>query len=208
MKEIKMKTPFSIKLIYWIVNGVFWILILGTIILAGDQVLYWFGVNENPHFTFSMPLRRDLLPISEVNVNGVLTQFKVVKIIGGFNVWDLDTTFAIVNTVTFYLNALLFIYALRVILKMLKNVKINIVFTLENVFLLKRSAYVFFTLWVIKDVFMLNYVKFLYTNFAPHKNLFFESWFSNYLLLGSLTLAVAYIFEHGVKLQNYKNLTI
>ncbi len=207
-KSKTLKSPFSIKLIYWIVNSLFWIMIVGAVVQLGDQLLYYFNITKSAHFTFSMPLNRNLLPITEVVINGTSTPFKVVRIIGGFNVWDLGFTFAIVRTITFYLNAFLFIYAVSSVKNMIINVKENNVFTLKNVVLLKRAAFVFFVMWLIKDVFMLNYVKLLYTNYAPYKNLFIETWLSNYLLLSSIILAIAHIFERGVKLQEYKNLTI
>lgn len=203
-----MKIPFSIKIIYWIVNGLFWLLIFGLIAQIGDQLFYFFDIIEKPHFTFSMPLKRNLLSITEVNINGVSTPFEVVRIIGGFNVWDLNLTFAIIRTTTFYLNAFLFIYALKYIKKLLKNVKKNQVFTLENVSYLKLVAYIFFSIWMIKDVFMKSYVEISYTYFNPLNNLFMDYLLSIYLLIASISLSIAYIFERGVKLQNYKNLTI
>jgi len=202
------KTPFSIKLIYWIVNAMFWVLILGIIAQIGDQLLYFFNFTENPHYTFSMPLKRDLLPISEVEVNGTNTPVKVVSILGGFNVWNLDFTFAVIRTTTFYLNAFLFIYALNFIKNMLKNVKKNSVFTFENVLLLKRAAYIFFIIWIIKDVLMQSYVQINYTYFNPFNNLFMDYLLSAYLLIASIVLAIAYIFEAGLTLQHEQNLTI
>lgn len=208
MKELKMKTPFSIKLIYWIVNGLFWILILGFVTIFVDNLLVIFNVNENPHFLFRMPLIKDILTISEVEINGEVIAVRIDKIMGGFNVWHLGTRFAIINlTVLFVIGALL-IYLLALVKKMLISVKDNEVFTNKNVICLKKSSYSIFIIWILRDVFMYSYVKIQFGYFNPFNNLFMDYLLSNYLLTGAILLAVAHIFERGVKLQNYKDLTI
>lgn len=208
MKEIKMKTPFSIKLIYWIVNGLFWILILGFVTIFVDNLLVIFNVNENPHFLFRMPLIKDILTISEVEINGEVIPVRIDKIMGGFNVWHLGTRFAIINlTVLFVIGALL-IYLLALVKKMLISVKDNEVFTNKNVICLKKSSYSIFIIWILRDVFMYSYVKIQFGYFNLFNNLFMDYLLSNYLLTGAILLAVAHIFERGVKLQNYKDLTI
>jgi len=208
MKEHTMKNPLSIKLIYWMVNGSFWFLLIGLLALIGDQLLYLLNITEDTHFTFSMPLRRDLLPISEVEIAGVLRPVKIKSITGGFNSWDFGIQFVLIKNIALLTNAILILYSLRVIIKMLNNVKLNTVFVFENVKYLKTASYLFFSVWIIKDIFLQSYVQISFTYFNPINNLFMDYLLSTHLLIASILLAIAYIFEHGVKLRNYKDLTI
>jgi DUF2975 family protein len=208
MKELKMKTPLSIKLIYWIVNFAFWIVIIGIVAIIVEHIFFFFNPDSYHFSKFELPLNLDLLSISEVNMNGKITSVKISKIYGIFNIWDLNTQAAIVFYISVFLNGTLFIYALQVIKKILINVKSNSVFTFVNVGYLKNASFIFFFIWIVRDIILHSYMQVKYGYFNPFNNFFMDYLLSTYLLIATILLAIAYIFEHGVKLQNYKDLTI
>ncbi len=208
MTEIKMKTPLSIKLIYWIVNFAFWIAIIGIAAIIVEHILLFINPDSYHFSKFTIPLKLDLLPISEVSINGKITSVKISKIQGIFNIWDLGTPPAIVFYINLFLNGTLFIYALHTVKKILINVKGNSVFTFVNVNYLKKASFAFFIIWIVSDIILQSYMEIRFAFFNPFNNLFMDYLLSTHLLIAAILLAIAYIFEHGVKLQNYKDLTI
>jgi len=203
-----MKTPFSIKLIYWIVNSLFWIFIIGMTVIIVESIL----MHIKPHsYLFSkigIELPLDLLTQSAIELNGASLPVKITKISGTINVWDLGLTSKIIYYVSTFFVGGIMIYALSLLKKMIANVKINKVFTLSNVNYLKRASYLFFIVWFIIEV-VLRYIKqLIYTPSLSSFHVSTDYLFSMYLIIAAIILAVAYIFEQGVKLQEYKNLTI
>ncbi|MCF6361536.1 MAG: hypothetical protein L3J29_12345 [Cyclobacteriaceae bacterium] len=134
-----MKTPFSIKLIYWIVNFILFVSVIGVAAVFVEFVLSFYNSYSYHFFKFEIPLKLDLLPVTEVMINGELTPVKISKIHGNFNVWDLGIKTAIILYLSVFLKGGVFSYALHAIKKILINVKANSVFTFSNVNYFKKG---------------------------------------------------------------------
>ncbi len=203
-----MKTPFSIKLIYWIVNSLFWIFIFAIIVIIIESILMYINPSSYPFSKLGVRLPLDLLTQSTIELNGESVPVKITKISGTINVWDLGLMAKIIYYGSIFILGPIVIYALSLIKKMIFNVKTNKVFTLSNVIYLKRASYLFFIIWFVIDIALKFLKRFLYAPGESSFHISTDDCFSMYLIIAAIILAVAHIFERGVKLQEYKNLAI
>ncbi len=203
-----MKTPFSIKLIYWIVNSLFWIFILGLVAIGVENILMYVSPDAYSFSRLGITLPLDLLAQTTIELNGTNTPVKIYGITGTVNVWELGLITKIIYYGSVFIVGSILIYALAMIKKIIANVMLDNVFTLANVIYLKRASYMFFLSWFLIDVVLRLSKQLLYSPAQSSMRLSTDYMYSNYLIIASIILGIAYIFERGVKLQNYKDLTI
>jgi DUF2975 family protein len=203
----KMKTPISINIIYWLVTATFWLLIFAFGWVVIETLSAWGLVNFDS-LSISLPADKNLLSLSSILVNGKETPVSISEVMVKILYANLEKRFLVIHNSILLLATGLLIYAFYNIKRFLHKVKQNIVFNLVNVRFLKYTAYGFFGVGVLADLVLSTYVKW-YFNSSSHFTVdFIGLLLNNFFVAGIAVLALAYIFEQGVRLQNEQNLTI
>lgn len=209
MKTIK--SPLSIRIIYWLTNFSFGILsIVFLAVIVFNVLLYtnFFGNDLQLHT--QLPVKVDFLEVGNLQLNDENVKVELVEAtskIHFFNTPSIISTkvgFALIMVVT------IAIYLTWVFRKFIKNVKNGLTFTNENIGLLKKLAYGIATLWLFTIIYnrvfyysIVNRLEFEYvsiSNDLPN--------YSGILLLALFIWVLAHIFMSGIKLQEEQDLTI
>ncbi len=208
MKELKMKTPLSIRLIYWMINIGFWLNIAGLIFViinifySTEELFNLIGMR------FIYSIDKNMVDISSIIIHGKETPVMINEVSVAVSTQDLSRNFVILNNVAALVSVVISLALFQKLKELLINIKNNIVFGLQNVQLLKSSAYLLFSIWLFSDMLFPKYIEWYIGAKKQYQIIFTDLFFSNYFILAIALLAIAYIFERGVKLQDYKDLTI
>jgi len=208
------KAPRSIYVIYGIVNLFFW---LGVIIIFGlmvDTVLFYTGVRNDVGLSGrTLPVNIKILETGQLYHENKNYTLKLKTITENIEVVN-PPRFIIKKSVL--VNLLIFLislYLIWVFRKFVKNVKNGETFSIKNISLLKRIAYVLVGSWFVNTI----YAQFLYFYITDHVK-FTQIHILNSGFLYNLNIdllwqaliiwVLAHIFITGLKLKQEKDLTI
>ncbi len=205
------KTPLSIRIIYWLTTIVMGLLVL--VLLAGivfNILLYtdFFGNDMQLHT--HLPVKVDILEIGNLSLNNQDIKVELVEAttrIHFFNTPNFITKKVGIAMLCVSLFACYLTWTFRLFIK---NVKNGEIFTLINIALLKRISYTLIGFWL----FTLIYTRIAYYYIA--KGLEFDNVlitddipnYSGILFIALFIWVLAHIFGTGLKLQQEKDLTI
>ncbi|MEA3446568.1 MAG: DUF2975 domain-containing protein [Bacteroidota bacterium] len=205
------KTPFSINIIYWTAQIVFWLFVLiCTATVLFNVLLYtdFFGNDLQLHVHF--PSKVNFLETGILEINN--TEVKVELVNGTSQIHFFNTPLFIARY--FGLAMLVAVgtmfYMMFVFRKFITNVKHNKIFEIANIRLLQNLAYAIFALWI----FTIIYMRIMFYSIAS--NVEFEhieilEEFPNFAGIPMLALFIwvlSHVFITGVKLQEEQNLTV
>lgn len=207
----KHKNPLSIKVIYWVTNIIF-----GLIILLGGGVLIFNIMVYTSFFGDSLQLHAQFPVLINVLEEGSLvinnTEVKVEMVEATSKIHFKNTPLFIARRFgTVMLIATLFIfYLFFVFRKIIVNVYRNHIFEYDNVELLRYLAYGLLAFWL----FAIIYSRLAYAYLG--RSLQFEHIevvedyknFAGLLLLALFMWVLSHIFKQGVALQEEKDLTV
>ncbi len=208
------KAPRSIYVIYRIVNLFFW---LGVIIIFGlmvDTVLFYTGVSNDVGLSGrTLPVNIKISETGQLhheNKNYTLKLKTTTENIEVVNPPRFITKKSVLVNLLIFLISLYLIWVFR---KFVKNVKNGETFSIKNISLLKRIAYVLVGSWFVNTI----YAQFLYFYITDHVKFtqihILSSGFLYNLNIDLLWQALiiwvlAHIFITGLKLKQEKDLTI
>lgn len=202
-----MKTPLSISVIYWVVSAVYWVIIIVFILLMIQYMYVWDLIDYALMSNIKLPVDPKLIDLQSMVLNESVTPVKVNSVIAEVDYAHLDKYFlGIYNGGTLILVGILFFWWTN-IRQFMSNVRRNVIFSAANVKYIKTAAYGMFVVWFI-SLLLHIYHSWYFDLLNPITIDFIDLFFDNYFVAGMAILALAYVFETGVKLQEEKNLTI
>jgi hypothetical protein len=204
------KKHLSIKIIYWITNVLFWILVVVAIlglVLAGA---FMFKLFDETQLHVGVPVAINVLEKGTLELNNSVSSIEFVEMYG--KIHFIDTSPEIGQVYSFFiLVALAFVfYIFYTFRKFITNVYHGVYFDLFNISLLKRISYALVGFWA----FSVFYAYFQYYYLV--KNLEFSTIeisgdveTNSYVLLSALFIWVlSHIFMKGCELQEENSYTI
>lgn len=206
-------TPTSINLLYWLSNFSLVMLSIVFFVVIVISILVFTGTgNFDTGFSFSVPFPGKVDYISSGNLISNNQDIKVELVDASAKLKILNPT-AIINkfAVFIMLGVLLFSGLLIVIFrKFIKNVKAGLVFTVENINLLKYLSYGLIVVWAFQSIFIPVFYLYISDKFKFEDTTFTIELFqySSTLVIALVIWVLAHIFLKGVRLQQEKDLTI
>lgn len=207
----KIKSPLSIRIIFWITNiSLGFLLLVFVLVLIGNVFLHAGYFRENMQLHTDLFAEVDVLETGNLHIND--QDIKVELVETKPRIHFIDTPYFITKRVGFALIivTLFACFLFWTFQRFIKNVKDGKIFYVKNIALLKRLAYGIAAFWLFTYV----YSQIMYHYIA--KRLEFESVtvsgegpdYSWMLFLALFIWVLAHIFITGVKLQQENELTI
>lgn len=208
---MKNKIPLSIRVIYWITNFIF-----GLIILVGAGVFLFNILIYTPFFGDSLQLHAQL-PV-KVNILGTGT---LTKGNSTHKVELVEATSKIhfINTPSFIarkygsvmlIAVLFFFYLFFTFRKFIVNVYRDKIFEYSNVELLRNIAYGLFAFWLFAIIYSRVAYAYIKSSLVFQQVEILEEYrnFAGILLMALFMWVLSHIFMRGVKLKEEQELTI
>jgi len=205
------KAPLSIRIIYWLTSfslGMLTLVFIGAIIF---NLMVNFNMFSNElDLAIELPVKVNFLEKGNLYLNNTDIEVELVEATSRIQFKDTPSfisrkiAFALLIVVSFG------IYLFWTFRKFIKNVKDGIVFTMDNIGLLKKLAYGIAAFWLFSTVY-LNIVRHYIASKLEFDNIEITSDVSNYsgiLYLALFIWVLAHIFMTGLKLQEDQDLTI
>jgi hypothetical protein len=207
----KRKNPFSIKVIYWLTQVIFWLFVLilvGAIVLNMGLQTGWFGDDLELHA--GTPIEFNYTEKGVLQVAHVSQEVEFVEATGKIHFINTNKIIAKWLGLAMLCVVIIFLYILLKFKNFIVNVYKGIVFERYNIRMLKHMAYGLVAIWLFINI----YGRLFYYFIA--KQLVFEhlevtSNFDSYggILIAALFLWVlSHIFMQGVTLQEEQELTV
>ena len=206
------KTPLSIRLIYWFTNISLGLLALVFLVAIVFNVLLYtdfFGSDMQLHT--QLPVKVDFLETGNLHLNNQDLKVELVEASTKIHFFNTPTFIAKKVGIAILIMILIVGYTTWIFSQFIANVERGIIFTIDNINLLKKLAYALVGFWL----FTLVYSQLFYYYIAQH--LEFENVKigsnevtidSNMLFVALFIWVLAHIFIKGVQLQQEKDLTI
>jgi len=200
------KSPLSIRLIYWITNVTFWLLMFYSFLLIVGTILLYTGVNKGNSFVGgTVPVLISVSKPSHLLMNKQDIKLKLTGSTYSINFINPPDFIAKKIAPFMLLYFLILTYLAWIFRRFIKNVKKGETFTVKNISLLKRISYVLAGYWLVAFVSSLL-ASYYITGHIEIQNSFL---FNEHMLWEALFIWVlAHIFITGLKLKQEKDLTI
>jgi len=202
-----MKIPVNINILYWLTNIFYWLTVFTIALFVLISLLSFWGIDFNFPVTIAPPIDTQLINLSTMLLNGEETPVKISRAVAVVKLADLNMDFRIMTNIIMLISIGVIVYAASRFRKVMMNVRQNIVFSNDNINILKHAAYSLFVFWFLEDI-IFKFYKIWYFNISHFNFDIVEIIFANYFVAGIITLVLASIFERGLDLQNENNLTI
>ncbi|MCD4697574.1 MAG: DUF2975 domain-containing protein [Bacteroidales bacterium] len=206
-----MKTPLSIKVIYWFTQIIFWLIVLvGLAILAFNILLYtdFFGNDLQLHVR--LPVKMNVLEKGDLFLNGRHIKTELVDATSQIHFFNTPLFLARwFGTVMIVVSAII-LYLVFIFRKFIRNVKKHKIFNIENIELLKNIAWALFALWVFAIVYMRIMYYVIARNLEFKQVEFVQEYpnFAGLLMLSLFIWVLSHVFIQGVKMKEEQDLTI
>jgi len=206
-----MKSPLSIRILYWLSNIVFWLMILIAIIVFIANLIFLTDVNEvNFQLRIQMPVPIEVVENGTMYLEDGAHPVRIEQAYG--KLYLVDTPFFITKIIAriLFVVLMLGLFMAWRFKQLVTNLKNGLFFVKENVLGIKQIAYGLLALWISTRV----YMEILTHSLVKH--LKFDSIIIgtqaadfDYMVQAALVLWVmAHVFGKGIELKDYKDLTI
>lgn len=206
-----MKTPLSIRILYWLTTFVFWLMIIITSVVFIINLIFLTDIfTENIQLRVQMPVPIEVVEDGKMHLTNGIQTVRIEEAYG--KLYLVDTPFFITKIVAriLFVILLLSLFMTWRFKQLMTNLKNGLFFVKENVLDIKQIAYGLLTLWITTRVYMeiVNYLFVMHLEFesiiigGPR----FDVDFIIQLALGLWVMA--HVFGKGIELRDYKDLTI
>jgi len=206
-----MKSPLSIRILYWLTNIIFWLMILLATVVFVANLFFLTDVNEiNFQLRIKMPVPIEVVENGTMYLDDGEHTVRIEEAYG--KLYLVDTPFFITKIIAriIFVVLMLGLFMTWRFKQLVSNLKNGLFFVKENVLGIKQIAYGLLALWISTRIYM------EVLNHAIVKHLDFESIIigsqrGDYDFMVQLALALwvmAHVFGKGIELQDYKDLTI
>lgn len=205
-----MKTPLSIRILYWLTNIVFWLMILIASTVFVVNLIFLTDINETFQLRINMPVPIEVVENGKMFLTGGEEVVRIEEAYGKLHF--VNTPFFISKIVAriLFVVLMLGLFMLWRFKQLINNLKNGLFFVKENVLGIKQIAYGLLALWISTRV----YMEILYRMLVKHiefDSIIVGSQIGDYDFMVQLALVLwvmAHVFGKGIELQNYKDLTI
>lgn len=207
----KNKNPLSIKIIYWLTNIIYWlIIVVGGGVLVFNVLVYTSFFGNDLQLHAHLPVKANVLEEGTLRLNS--TTHKIALVNASSQVHLINTPISVARKYgTVLLIAFMFLfYLFFTFRKFIVNVHKDIIFEDVNVDLLRHLAYGLLAFWFfailysrLAYAYIKNAIDFQHVEITEeYRN------FAGLLMLALFVWVLSHIFQRGVKLQEDKDLTV
>lgn len=206
-----MKAPLSIRILYWLTNIVFWLMILiATIVFVVNLILLTDQFGEDIQLRVQMPVSIEVVEEGSVSLgNGDMT-VRIEEAYGKLHLVDTPIFITRIAGRILFVMIMLVLYMTWRFKQFITNVKNGIVFETENINNLKQIAYGSLALWITIKVYM-EVVYHMFVKYLDFDTIIIghDRYEMNNTLFAALALwALAHILMKGVEMKKEQELTI
>ncbi len=208
---VQKKIPLSIKIIYWLTQITFWLVVLvfvGAITMNIALQAEWLGDNMQLHTT--LPVKVDYTEKGTVNLYNSVQDVEFVEAIGKLHFIDTNKDLAKWFGGVLLGAIILLLYIFLMFKNFISNVYRGIIFERYNIRMLKKISYGLVGLWLFLNIYSWLFYYFIAQHIEfEHLEVTGEMDSYGGILLAALLLWVlSHIFMRGVKLQEEQELTV
>jgi len=136
------KAPLSIRIIYWITNVFFWVVMFLSFILIVSNILLFTGVIKgNALSGRDVQVKVDVSNTKQLHLNNLDLKLKLVNTANFLDFINPHDFFAKKAAPLLLIYFLISTYLIWIFRKFIKNIKKGETFTVKNIVLLKRMSY-------------------------------------------------------------------
>jgi hypothetical protein len=209
-----MKAPLSIRILYWLTNIVFWLMILiATLVFVFNLILLTDLFGEDVQLRVQMPVPIEVVEDGSVSLrNGDIMTVRVEEAYGKLHLVDTPIFITRIVGRILFVMIMLGLYMTWRFKQFITNVKNGIVFETENINNLKQIAYGLLALWITTLVYM-EVVYQIFVKYIEFDSIImgneYERYEQNTMFFAALALwALAHILTKGVEMKKEQELTI
>lgn len=205
------KTPFSIKLIYWLTNFSFWILTaLVGIILVSNVIELTIGLNHEFAMIISMPIPIEVNEVGSFRLQNQDYNVQIIDAYGKLKFIDSPASVTIWTIRVLLLVAIIGWFILWRFKQFTYNIRYGKIFEIDNIQKLKHAAYGLVGLYLISRVYMgimANKIsKGLEVSSVTLGSKLYDTDAIFYIAL--ILWALAHVFMKGIEMKEEQELTI
>lgn len=205
-----MKSPLSIRILYWLTNIVFWLMILIATVVFIANLIFLTDINEAFQLRIQMPVSISIVEDGSMFLSSGEETVRIEEAYGKLHL--VDTPFFISKIVTrvLFVVVMLGLFMVWRFKQLISNLKNGLFFVKENVLGMKQIAYGLLALWITTRV----YLELLYHMLVKHiefESIIIGNQRADYDFMVQLALVIwvmAHVFGKGIELRDYKDLTI
>ena len=206
----QMKTPLSIRILYWLTNIVFWLMILIATIVFIMNLIFLTDVDVNFQLRVQMPLPIEVVEDGRMHLADGVETVRIEEAFG--KLYLVDTPFFITKIIAriLFVVLMLGLFMTWRFKQLTTNLKNGLFFVIENVLFIKQVAYGLLALWLTTRVYM-EVVNRLLIKVVEFDTVIIGNQRADYDFMLQLALGLwvmAHVFGKGIELKDYKDLTI
>lgn len=205
-----MKTPLSIRILYWLSNIVFWLMILIATVVFVINLIFLTDVDVNFQLRVQMPFPIEVVEDGKMYLADGVQTVRIEEAYG--KLYLVDTPFFITKIVAriLFVVLMLGLFMTWRFKQLITNLKNGLFFVIENVLSIKQIAYGMLALWVTTRLYM-EIVNRLLVKVVEFDSVIIGTQRADYDFMLQLALVLwvmAHVFGKGIELRDYKDLTI
>ena len=204
------KRPTSIKFIYWITQGLFWLFSIAALFAIAFSIGLMIGVFDKTQLHVGVPIEINVAEqgIAHINDTDIAVEFKQMQ----GKIHFIDTPPFIGRTYGIFIIIILSItlYIFTTFKNFITNVYNGQYFERKNIMLLKRISYALLGSWVF-TVFYAIFQKFYLVNNLEFETIIFTNEYNTYpsiLLVALLIWVLSHILLKGIEFKEESEYTI
>lgn len=208
------KASLSINLLYWLSNLSIGLIVLSFLIAVAFNIFIYTGAFEalenKMTITVPFPVESNIVDAADLLSNRADVKLELVDVSGRLKIMNApDSILKGMGFLSFYVILCSFLLAV-IFRKFIRNVRNDIVFTVENINLLKFLSYGLVAVWFFQAILMRGLYFFIAHQLEfKDTSLRFDFFEYSYTLVIALVIWVlAHVFLKGMNLQEEKDLTI
>jgi len=208
-----MKAPLSIRILYWLTNIVFWLMILiATAVFVFNLILLTDLFGEDVQLRVQMPVPIEVVEDGSVSLPNVDMTVRIEEAYGKLHLVDTPIFITRIVGRILFVMIMLGLYMTWRFKQFITNVKNGVVFEKENINNLKQIAYGLLALWITTLVYM-EVVYQIFVKYIEFDSIImgneYERYEQNTMFFAALALwALAHILTKGVEMKEEQELTI
>jgi len=208
--ELK-KRPLSIKIIYWLTQITFWLVVLvlvGALAMNVAIQAEWLGDNMQLHTV--LPVQVNYTEKGTLNIDQTIQEVEFVEAIGKLHFINTSEDIAKWFGVFLIVAIIFLLYIFLMFKNFVSNVYRGIVFERYNIRMLQKISYGLVGMWLFLNIyswlfyyFIAKRIEFEYLEITGEVDSY-----GGILLAALLLWVLSYIFMRGVKLREEQELTV
>lgn len=208
---MKKKNPLSIRLIYWITQIIFGLVILvSAAVLVFNVLLYFPFFGEGLQIHANMPVEVNILETGYLEYKNQIHKAELVNATSQIHLINTPAPIARLLGTAMLIAFLISFYIFFTFRKFIVNVYKEIIFDEANVYHLRNIAYGLLGLWIYALIYSRWFYGYIVSNLSFEQVEISDEYrkFAGILMLALFTWVLSHIFSRGVKLKEEQELTI